>query len=247
VTEQFGEMKSLLRAGIGTPEATQMIEEPMRGRVRALCEAVLNAPPAMRFLPSFSQAMRRILELTEHPNSTQTFELAEHLGDAVRRMIDETNGAVFMWLEPSLYKYADYQENWKKVIDEFPAIGRDAHEATLCLLFERPTASVFHRMRVMEFGLDKLRRMVKVPKRSPGWDGVIEAIDRKLKPVPHQRKTPATRKRHRYIAEAVLLLRAVKEARNTTMHDYTKSFTIAQAEDQYRAVHNFMTKMADEA
>lgn len=91
------------------------------------------------------------------------------------------------------------------------------------------------------------RAIVKVPKRSPGWDGVIEAVDRKLQPVPHRKKTPATRKRHRYIAEAVLLLRAVKEARNTTMHDYAKTYTIAQAEDQYRAVRNFMTKMADEA
>ena len=84
-------------------------------------------------------------------------------------------------------------------------------------------------------------------KKRPGWDGVIEAIDNKLKPQQGNKKSQAIRKRNQFIAEAVIHLRAVKEGRNTTMHDWTKNYTVNQAVDIYKNLRAFMEKMAEVA
>lgn len=244
--EEFGALRGFAQVQMGTPEAVESLPETQRAQMRAVFGKGIEVPFIRSYLPSCTQSLERMYAMAEQPGVLR-YQVAEHFGELSRRLVDEVKDGVFMWLDPKLVQYgrAPFQ-GWEKAVDAFPLMKPDIFEASMCVLYERPTAAVFHLMRTMELGLDVLRRMVRVPQRKrPGWDGVIEAIDAQLQPKKGAKKSAATRKRHRFIADAVLLLRAVKEVRNTTMHDYTKSYTPSQAMDQYKAVQSFMQKMAE--
>lgn len=246
ISQRFGEVRAAAGKAIGEPRILQVVEPNMREQVAAMCDSMFNSE-ARRYLPSAVDATNR-LKTESSRDDMRLHELSELIGDVCRRLQDDLGRSLIMSIEPSLIGYGALPyHGWDQAIEAFPLIKNEVRESSLCLMFERWTASAFHEMRIMECGLDKLRTMVRVPKRRPGWDGIIEAIDAKLKPVQGARKSPAARKRNRFIAEAVLMLRAVKESRNTTMHDFTKSYSQAQAIDLYRAVQSFMQKMAEVA
>jgi hypothetical protein len=211
----------------------------------ATFKGILDKPQLRQFVPFCVPIIERVVEGLEKQETT-LWTLAELLRDFERRMVDELGMHVFFQVNPAFVELSRYpKRGWEPAISAFPAIESDVLDASYCLVCDRWSASVFHQMRVMEFGLDKLRRMVRVPRKRPGWDGVIEAIDKTLAPQQGKKKSATKRARDRFIAEAVVQLRAIKEIRNTTMHDWTKTYTPNQATDLYRAVRSFMSKMAE--
>jgi hypothetical protein len=246
ISQKFGEVRAAAGTAIGQPRILEAVDPAMRKAVGDMCGSMFNSE-ARRYLPSAVDATAR-LQRESLREDLRLHELVELMGDVCRRLQDDLGRSLVLQIEPVLIGYGSLPlHGWELAIDAFPTIKNEVHESSLCLVFERWTASVFHDMRIMECGLDRLRTMVRVPKKRPGWDGIIEAIDGKLKSVPGAKKSPAARKRNRFIAEAVLLLRAVKESRNAAMHDFTKSYSQAQAIDLYRAVQSFMQKMAEVA
>jgi hypothetical protein len=59
-----------------------------------------------------------------------------------------------------------------EVAANFPSAGYDIEEASVCLAFRRPTAAVFHCMKIMERGIGALARSV-------GLDDPVEAGERR--------------------------------------------------------------------
>jgi hypothetical protein len=230
-------------------EVHAAIIKPEKAQVwRRVFQSAKAQPQFARALPFSMGTIERIDNALSEPTTT-LWHFGELVRDLNRRFADELGKQIHFQIDPWA---ADLVRaplgEWEPAIAKFASIERDVSEASWCLALHRSTASVFHLMRVLEFGLDNMRRMVRVARRRPGWDGLIIEIDKKLAgKVGGKKKSQAIRKRDRFLADAVMLLRAVKEARNTTMHDYTKTYTPRQAHEVYTAVRSFMLKMAEVA
>lgn len=161
------------------------------------------------------------------------------------RLTDEMKGMVFLSLNlQETEEYNNPRAGWEAVIDRFPSVVRDVEESGKCLAFGRNTACVFHLMRIMESGLVVHGKSVGVRKKSPTWDAILTAVDRKLNPKPGVKKTERWRKHEPWFAEANSMLRAVKIAwRNPTMH-VTRAYDEEEAREVYAAVKTFMSHLA---
>jgi hypothetical protein len=64
---------------------------------------------------------------------------------------------------------------------KFPSAAFDLDEAGKCLAFERPTAAVFHLMRLMEIGLKATARCLGIPDpikaRERNWGEILRKIE----------------------------------------------------------------------
>jgi len=68
------------------------------------------------------------------------------------------------------------------VAERFPEAIFDMAEAGKCLALDRSTASVFHLMRVTEYGLNGVSVFLKIKDPlGPNWDQIIKSIDSELK------------------------------------------------------------------
>ena len=83
------------------------------------------------------------------------------------------------------------KNDWRIVLGSIPEAKRDIQDALYCYALERDTASVFHLMRVAEFGLRILAKKLRVsldlkhkgtiiPIDHAEWQKVIDAIKNKL-------------------------------------------------------------------
>lgn len=131
-----------------------------------------------------------------------------------------------------------------KVNDKFPTAVEDIQEATKCLALDRLTASVFHLMRVMERGVQRLGRKLGVRLTAEmTWNEILNAASAKIKAMP--RKIPAQKLKQERFSEIHAHLYHVKDAwRNTTMHP-KKTYTERQTEAVFQHTRSFMMALAE--
>ena len=109
------------------------------------------------------------------------------------------------------------------VAEKFPYAVPDIIEAGNCYALDRPTACVFHLMRVIPYGMEALAKLLKVRYTKPieclEWNGIIEPIN---KAVGELQKLPKSSKKFRdqhYYSEIVQHLYFCKDAwRNHVSH-----------------------------
>lgn len=120
-------------------------------------------------------------------------------------------------------------------------------EAGKCLALGRPTACVFHLMRVMEVGIKALARCLNIPDPTKpaqrNWGFVLGAISAGM-----DQKWPSSASRlsgdGALFEELLASLDAVKNPqRNATMH-VEKKYTDDEAEEIFVGVRGFMKKLA---
>lgn len=116
----------------------------------------------------------------------------------------------------------------------------DLDEAGKCLALARPTASVFHLMRVMEAGLQMLGTKLGVPLVGESvWQVILDQVNKAIRAMPP--KHPLTAKN----AEIAAHLYNVKLAwRNEVMHP-KETYTTDQARQVLGSVTAFLVALAD--
>jgi hypothetical protein len=132
---------------------------------------------------------------------------------------------------------------------KFPASGVfELDEAAKCLALGRPTAAVFHLMRVMEVGISAIRLCLGIPDplkpAERNWGFILKAIRAGI-----DAKWPNSIARQHGDGELFDSLYASLDAvknpwRNTTMHVEGKK-TETEAEHIFVAVKSFMMRLAD--
>jgi hypothetical protein len=128
-------------------------------------------------------------------------------------------------------KFFGKMEPFQEVLKVFPSTGDDLVEAGNCLALDRPTACVFHLMRVMEVGLKAIAKALGFT-YSSNWGKCLADIEKQ-----GQRAEP-------FFIEAVAYLRSVKNAwRNPTMH-IERIYSEQEAEHIFNAVQAFMQHLA---
>ena len=102
----------------------------------------------------------------------------------------------------------------KDVYNKFPNMVEDISEAGKCIAFDRPTAAVFHLMRVMEIGVQAFGTKLGVTLANEmNWQKILDLVNKEIKSRDH--RFPETKE----LAELSVQLYAVKVAwRNEVMH-----------------------------
>src|SRR5208282_4527384 len=90
-------------------------------------------------------------------NIENGFEFSALQTELYNSMVDECNISYFMSFSPLEWQWLspDKPLFGKKVEDMLSNISEDIQEAAACVGFHRPTAAVFHLMRIMEIGVQK--------------------------------------------------------------------------------------------
>lgn len=144
------------------------------------------------------------------------------------RINDEIRKHVFMYIPAEQAKYHNHFGLFgQDVRNRFPKANKEITEAGNCYAADNWTATVFHLMRAMEFGLRALARRLKVRLPKPieleEWARIIVAIEKEILKI---EQMPKTRKRERdleFYHGAASQFRHFKNAwRNHVMH--TRSF-----------------------
>ncbi|MFZ3374959.1 MAG: hypothetical protein WA183_05350 [Chthoniobacterales bacterium] len=126
--------------------------------------------------------------------------------------------------------------------DTFPSAISDVQEAGKCLALERPTACIFHLMRIMEAGLKALARKMNIP-YAPSWEGYLRQIKEKLE-IDWKDKAPEWKAEEEFYRESAAHLSAVKIAwRNPTMH-IVKTYSYDESKEVFGAVRGLMRHLA---
>lgn len=191
-------------------------------------------------LPLTRIASDRLAEKLKSPQFTY-HSLGNANAELMTRLVDELGATRFFCIEKTRIKYYEAEEPQfgKQVEAKFPAMSEDISEAGKCLAFDRPTAAVFHLMRVMELALQRLGTELGVSLvTDKNWQNILDEANKAIKALDH--KLPHTKA----LAEATSHLYAVKLAwRNEVMHP-KQTYTTDQAEEIYRNVQTFVRDLA---
>jgi len=142
-----------------------------------------------------------------------------------------------------------FSNEWKAIIIAFPEVAQDAFDATDCYALGQNIASVFHSMRVAEYGLRALakERNVKLPKDKlldwATWQEIIKGLDDAIRIIGSKPAGPAKDGELVFYSGARADLNGFKdEYRNLVMH-------VRATYDEYQAlralmkVHAFMERL----
>lgn len=164
----------------------------------------------------------------------------------------EFKKSLFFYIPSERFKFLSFKSNphvfGDKVADAFPSVTYEISEAGLCLALARPTAGVFHLMRVLEAGLSALGKVFGVSLVHTNWAPAIEQIESKIRIMhkePAWKDLPDCKERQEFFAQAATHFAILKDAiRNSTMH-VRSTFTEEQAEQVFDSTKAFMQKLAE--
>lgn len=158
------------------------------------------------------------------------------------RLFDEFEShGKFFYIPQARADLFETQEPFGPVISrKFPKLIEDAQEAAKCYACARYTACVFHLMRVMEYGVQRLGKKLKVEidVENENWQNILNSITKEIKLM------DAKKQRTKLYAEIANHLYNVKVAwRNTVMHPKA-TYTEEEAENLLAQVGAFMRSLA---
>lgn len=232
---------------IGDPQT--YLEPTSRARVQAVTKAALDSVREVCKLTGLERVepeLGRLEQLIWPPDGipivggTATAAAIAHL---ISRLQDELNERHFVRVtDASLYDRPDLFGH--EVAKKFKTAVSDIENAGNCVALEQGTACVFHLMRAMEVAVRQLSKRLKVtitPQTT--WRQMTNLMDDKIKKMP-ERTEHLKRKKNDWEAARTNLHHVGSVWRNNTMHP-ASSYTPSQAADVLRAVHVFMTALAD--
>jgi hypothetical protein len=136
----------------------------------------------------------------------------------------QLKGKKFFYVAKELAEYYDNKLLCgESVAEKFESAVPDIIEAGNCYALERPTACVFHLMRVIPYGMQVLAKKLKVKYNAPietlDWGSIIQPIDKAVKNFAQQKRTKKRIEDQQYYSEIVTHLYYCKDAwRNHVSH-----------------------------
>jgi hypothetical protein len=161
--------------------------------------------------------------------------------DLHMRILDTLEDRVFLIVPPEckeLYRQSKPPFG-SEVEAKFPQMSEDISESGKCLALGRPTAAVFHLMRVMEIGNQKLGDKLGVQFASEkNWQNILDEVNKAIKAMDH--KAAQTKA---YAAAASHLYHVKLAWRNEVMHP-KQTYTHDEATKVHAAVDAFIRDLA---
>jgi hypothetical protein len=205
------------------------------------------------------QDFRKVLESLKLERSPQALDeimiamaagdmpgpIRAHLDYFIRCFWEEVKSVQFLGVEKDrAHLYLAHDPLFgADVAQNFPSSALDIAEAGKCLALNRPTACVFHLMRVMEIGLRAIGAALGIP-YAPSWESYITQINNKVKEK-HKEKTVDWKRDESFFKDAAARLETVKLAwRNPVVHVRASAYTDREAQEIYDSVKMYMRHLA---
>lgn len=194
----------------------------------------LNLPLAQRHLERMREDFQGdSAAFTNQSLARSTFELTTRIVDELeqRLFLNVPTGQTEMYLQVKP-PFGD------KVVAKFSQMTEDISEAAKCLALDRPTASVFHLMRVMELAVQRFGNELNVSLvTEKNWQVILDQINAAIK------KLDAKDTKTKLYAQAASHLYNVKVAwRNEVMHP-KQTYTFDEAQAIFTNVKTFISDL----
>lgn len=131
---------------------------------------------------------------------------------------------VFFYADPVAASYYENEDLFgEEVAQKFSRAVPDIKEAGSCYALNRPTACVFHLMRVVPYGMEAVAKLLRVKFArsidSMEWNAIIEPIDKAVRALQFTPKSTKKFKDQKFYSEVVQHLYFCKDAwRNHVSH-----------------------------
>jgi len=223
-----------------------------------------NNKVASDSVESYAKAMDRVRSFCAKWNLPATASAAAYIGtfagtltiSQLKAAINQLRFTIENDLKAQLIYYMTPDESTHYEIDElggsfssndakFPSAVYDMREANSCYAVGRYTASVFHSMRVLEYGLRALAKDVGEDASRENWQTVVERIEKKIRITRESMKKGDDKEmRVTFLSEAAKEFFYLKDGwRNHVSHAKAK-YDGPQALSAINDVHAFMTHLS---
>jgi len=168
--------------------------------------------------------------------------LLSEVSHAFTMIKDELQSRAFFSLQPTERKYFEDSQFAPTARERFQDVVFDMDEAGKCFALDRATACVFHLMRVTEYALQEIGRLVGIKQERPDWGPIIKKIDAELKLPYNEREFKGSGD---LLSNISAHLNAIKTAwRHRTMHT-GKKHTMEEAKEIYNSVRALMRYLGE--
>jgi hypothetical protein len=171
--------------------------------------------------------------------------LSSELHHLFRTIELELRPVVFVQIPTDRHGYYDLLQSRldENVLQKLPSIVSDLEEGSKCFALGRPTACVFHMMRVMEICVQKLGKRFKVKlAQEKNWQVILDQINKAIKNM-HPKTIRGKNRLSEYAAIAAHLYSVKAAWRNSVIHPKA-SYTDEEAEEVLRHVIIFVNHLA---
>jgi hypothetical protein len=232
----LGQVHSQIQSGVTPTESSWSLVAGELGMLELACEQLA--------LTNTLAQIRRVKPIFFDGATRLNFNnFARDVLEVQVRMTDELKARTLFILSAEEAPYFADHHFGPSVAQRFPDALFDMDEAAKCFALERPTACVFHLMRITEHGLRAIGDLLKLEDPlGPNWDQVIKKIGAELKLDYKDRKFKGQADLLSHISTH---LHAVKVAwRDPTMH-VDKKHTTQEAREIYNATCGLMRYLAE--
>lgn len=246
----LGQMNQLAKTATGKTG-------PSKGSVLALSTEIHGALAACSYLGlkltaiELAQAGTLVANAFNEAIATGTGEgwafASASVHAAAKRLKDELAAKKIFAVSDGLMGMLHPELFGQDVATRFPSAAIDIKAAGECLACGQNTASVFHLMRVLQFGLDALAKIFEVPFANRTWLPVIEEIESKVREMhkhPKWKALPDVKQQQEFYAQVITPFGVLKDAyRNCTMHGSNGQYGLQEALDIMTSVRVLMQKL----
>jgi hypothetical protein len=199
----------------------------------------------MELKTSARGADRLIRALNQTPLSPGGY-ICQIINSLVIAVKDEMHTVVAYQVPGAKVSFLNPEPFGPEVHRRFRSAAYDIEEAGKCLALGRHTACVLHLMRVLEAGLDALKKEVGITDYCPTWKVVLDKIAKAVSTKPEKEKTSEERDHDGFVLDSVRYLSTVKDAvRNPAMHKVEHLYDEEHARDAWNAIRAFMRHLAN--
>jgi hypothetical protein len=231
------------------PDSNLLADELRLAAIKAMER--IDASCASLNLPKTRIKITYILSMYSHDPCFTTYAGAQKDIDYLRlELMQELQAIQFLRMDASRVKF--YVGDDRKaapfslaVLNAFPSAAMDMREASNTLALERWYASVFHLMRVLEFGLRAMADKFGVPYEKATWHRVIEEVEAQVRKIDEANFGPTWKLQQKNYSEAAMQFMFFKDAwRNHIMH-IRDAYDAGRATSIWQHVNEFMKKLVE--
>ncbi|WP_179295069.1 hypothetical protein [Mesorhizobium sp. WSM3868] len=226
-------------------DSDDVIAEETRSRLKGWIEKIGYAVAQEYEMSAARDRIERFSQLIAKPDATN--REVHYQIKALREAVDDGLRGQFLYRYPKdkAEVLASWKRDWKTVLESFSDTEADIKAGVDIWALGHHTASVFHMMRVLEYGLGALARNVGRVFDIQNWYNIINEIEAAIK---QEDKTlargPEKNERLRFLSEAAKEFSYFKDGwRNYVSHNKC-TYDEHQARSVMEHTRHFMTILA---
>jgi hypothetical protein len=171
-------------AQLGAMVGDRPLSETVRAGFRSHYQGLQDSE-VIKMFPYVAARYERLMKELSLPSITAA-QMRNAVMEIKHRFEDELGNIMFYHVtHKTYYDVAGIFGN--EVYDKFPAMQEDISEAGKCIAFDRPTAAVFHLMRVMDIGVQSFGTKLGVTLANEmNWQKILDLVNKGIKSRDHR-------------------------------------------------------------